>query len=88
MLRLARTIDQYRSDPRGLPSKYKLRGYRPSHEERLSRRLVSCRVDSGEDRDRCSRHLGMCDNCSRWVDKDDILDSESLSIWRDSYVEL
>ena len=84
MQQLVRTIEQYRSDPRGLPSKYKPRGYKPSDEERLSRRLVLCRVESGEDTDCCSCHPGICDKCCRWVDKDDVLDEESLNIWKAS----
>lgn len=82
MQQLARAIDQYKSDPYGLPSKYKPRGYRPSDEERMSRRLVLCRVESGKDRERCSCYPGICDKCCRWVDKDDVLDVESLDIWK------
>lgn len=84
MQQLARTVEQYKSDPiRGLPSKYRPRGYKPSEEERLSRRLVLCRVESGEKWGRCSCYPGLCGHCCRWVDQRDVLDGEELDRWRD-----
>lgn len=88
MQQFAGVVKQYRSDPRGLPSRCKPRGYRPSDEERLSRQLVLCRVESGEDKELCSCYPGMCEKCCRWVDKEDVLDEDSLNVWKAFQVEM